>query len=397
MTVLELGSFIAGPFAGQILGDFGADVIKVEPPHEGDPMRSWGVTIDGESLWWPTIARNKSSICVDLHDERGIDVIRKIAAHCDVVLENFRPGRLDEWGLNYESLCADNPKLIMVHVSGYGQSGPRSKSAGFGSIGEAMGGLRYVTGNPNMPPSRTGISIGDEIAASFAVMGTLAALVEARGTGVGQEVDVAIYEAVAAMMESTMADFALGGVRRERTGSTLPGIAPSNAYPTAGGVDVVIAANGNSVFARLCEAMGSPELASDERFRSHKSRGINAMALDEIITAWTKLRDVETVLAVLDDNGVPAGRIYSAEDMLNDEQYAARDMVRYERSYQGWTVPMSGVVPKFSRTPGTVRTTGPKLGAHTYEVITNLAGVDEETYRILEKAGVVWQSPPSEQ
>jgi len=368
----------------------------VEPLLEGDPMRKWGVTIDGESLWWPTIARNKSSICVDLHDQRGIEVVKKLASQCDVIIENFRPGRLKEWGLSYEALQADNPKLIMVHVSGYGQTGPRSQSAGFGSIGEAMGGLRYVTGNPNDPPSRTGISIGDELAATFAVMGALAALVEVRATGIGQEVDVAIYEAVAALMESTMADFALGGVRRERTGSTLPGISPSNAYATSGGEDVVIAANANSVFIRLCQAMGRPELASDERFRTHESRGTNAEELDEIIASWTRGNGADEVLNILDENGVPAGKIYTAEDMFNDAQYEARDMIDYQTSYQGWQVPMAGVVPKFSRTPGTVRSTGPQLGAHTRKVLMDLAGLDEDEFTALEKAGVVNQFPLTE-
>jgi formyl-CoA transferase/succinyl-CoA--D-citramalate CoA-transferase len=395
ITVLELGSFIAGPFAGQILGDYGAHVIKVEPPIVGDPMRKWGVTRDGHSLWWPSIARNKSSICVDLHDERGLEVVRQLASRCDLILENFRPGRLAEWGLTYEKLATVNPRLVMVHVSGYGQTGPKARATGFGSIGEAVGGIRYTTGNPDTPPSRTGVSLGDALAALFAVIGALAAITEARASGVGQEVDVAIYEAVAALMESTMADFELGGVRRGRTGSTLAGVAPSNAYPTSNGEDIVIAGNADSVFVRLCGAMGRPEIAIDERFDTHVRRGQNADVLDEMISTWTRSQDVDELLELLENHGVPAGKIFTAEDMLHDVQYAAREMVLRQKTSQGWDIPMSGVVPKFSRTPGSVRTTGPRLGAHTREILCGLAGVSELDFDALATSGVVYQDAAS--
>jgi formyl-CoA transferase/succinyl-CoA--D-citramalate CoA-transferase len=389
VRVLELGSFIAGPFAGQILGDYGAEVIKIEPPGLGDPMRRWGVLRDGESLWWPSIARNKRSVCVDLRDPRGREVVRSLASHCDIVLENFRPGRLQQWGLGYDALSQSNPSLIMVHVSGFGQTGPRARSAGFGSVGEAVGGLRYTIGDPGLPPSRAGISLGDALAALFSVIGALAALSEARVSGKGQEIDVAIYEAVAALMESSMADYELGGVLRERTGSVLPGVAPSNVYRTKDGSEVVIAANADSVFSRLCEAMGCPELAQDERFASHTARGDHMRELDDRISAWTETLAIGELLEILEEAAVPAGRIYSAADMLADAQYAARSMVLRMTSFQGWEVPMQGVVPKFSRTPGAVRSTGPSLGQDTRAVLCGPTGITEEDYEELRNANVV--------
>jgi formyl-CoA transferase len=392
VTVLELGSFIAGPFAGQILGDYGATVIKVEPPGQGDPMRQWGVLKDGESLWWPSIARNKRSVCIDLRQQKGIDLVRRLAESADIVLENFRPGRLTEWGLDYETLAARNPALVMIHVSGFGQTGPRASEAGFGSIGEAVGGLRYTTGNPDKPPSRAGISLGDALAALFAVSGGLAALSNARLTGVGQEVDVAIYEAVAALMESTMADFELAGVRRERTGSVLPGVAPSNVYPTLDDSEVLIAANADAVFARLCVAMGREELMDDRRYSTHAARGAHMAELDDVVSEWTRSLESDDLLKILETHGVPAGRIFTAPDMLHDPHYAARDMVLRLESRLGFKVPMQGIVPKFSRTPGSVRATGPALGADTYRVLTDFAGLDSTEYRSLLDEGVVYAS-----
>jgi formyl-CoA transferase/succinyl-CoA--D-citramalate CoA-transferase len=376
VRVLELGNFIAGPFAGQLLGDYGADVIKVEPPGEGDPMRHWGVTRDGDSLWWPTIARNKRSVVLDLREDAARRIAAQLAAQCDVVLENFRPGTLDRWGLGYADLSPRNPRLVMVHVSGFGQTGPLAGQAGFGSVGEAMGGIRYTTGSPDRPPSRAGISLGDALASVFAVIGTLAALVHARSTGEGQEVDVAIYEAVAALMESTMADYELGGVVRTRSGSVLKGVAPSNVYPTSDGAEVVIAANADTVFVRLCEAMGRPELAVDPRFAKHQARGENMADIDAIVSAWTATAPCDELLATLDEHGVPAGRIFTAPDMLSDPHYLAREMIRRVVSTQGWEVPMTGVVPRFSATPGTIRHPGPRLGQHTDEVLAELLGVD---------------------
>jgi crotonobetainyl-CoA:carnitine CoA-transferase CaiB-like acyl-CoA transferase len=389
IRVLELGSFIAGPFAGQLLGDYGADVVKVEPPGEGDPMRHWGVTRDGDSLWWPAIGRNKRSVAIDLRGERGRDLVRRLAGACDVVLENFRPGRLADWGLDYASLAADHPRLVMVHISGFGQTGPLAGQAGFGSVGEAMGGIRFTTGSPDRPPARAGISLGDALASVFGVVGTLSALVAVEKTGRGQEVDVAIYEAVAALMESTMADFELGGVVRQRSGSTLTGVAPSNVYPTADRAEVIIAANADSVFVRLCKAMGRAELATDERFATHGGRGRNMDELDRIIAAWSETLTCADVLALLDHHGVPAGRIFTAPDMLHDPQYLAREMVQRVTSAQGWDVPMTGVVPRFTATPGRIRHAGAALGGHTDEVLDELLGMPGTELAELRTEGVI--------
>ncbi len=388
-TVLELGALIAGPFAGQLLGDYGADVVKVEPPGAGDPMRHWGVLHQGESLWWPTIGRNKRSVCIDVRTAAGQDLIRRLAANVDIVTENFRPGRMSEWGLDYASLSAANPALILAHVSGFGQTGPRAADAGFGSIGEAMGGLRYTTGSPDRPPSRYGVSLGDALTSLFTVVGVLAALNEVRKTGHGQEVDIAIYEAVAALMESTMADYEVAGVIRERAGSVLPGVAPSNVYAAADGVGVLIAANADAVFSRLCDVMGRPELARDDRYATHRARASHQEELDRLIEEWTVTLDGEELLARLNDGGVPAGRIFTAADMVGDPHYIARDMVLRLATHQGWTLPMTGIVPKFSVTPGVVRTTGAPLGAHTAEVLTELADVDAEELEELETKGVI--------
>jgi formyl-CoA transferase/succinyl-CoA--D-citramalate CoA-transferase len=388
VRVLELGSFIAGPFSGQLLGDYGAEIIKVEPG-DGDPMRRWGITREGDSLWWPAIGRNKRSVTLDLRDERARAVVRRLAAACDVVIENFRPGRLDEWGLGYDVLSAANPAIVVVHISGFGQTGPRAGEAGFGSIGEAVGGIRHTTGSPDRPPSRAGVSLGDALAAMFGVIGALAALTEARRTGQGQEVDVAIYEAVAALMESSMADLELGGVLRGRSGSVLPGVAPSNVYPTADGAEVVIAGNADSVFARLCRVMGQPELSTDERYATHGARGANMAELDERIAAWTATLPAAELLERLEAGGVPAGQIFTAREMLADPQYQAREMVQRHLSYQGWEVPMNGIVPRFTRTPGAVRHTGQPLGHDTEAVLRELAGCSPDEIDELAKAGLI--------
>lgn len=427
VRVLELGSFIAGPFAGQLLADYGAEVIKVEPPAGGDPMRRWGIVQDGQSLWWPAIARNKRSVALDLRSPEGQALARTLASRCDVVLENFRPGTLQAWGLGYEALAALNPGIIVVHVSGLGQTGPRAREAGFGSIGEAMGGIRFTTGEPGSRPSRTGISLGDSLAALFAVVGTATALVERGRSGRGQEVDVAIYEAVAALMESTMVDYERAGVLRTRTGSVLPGVAPSNVYDAADGAGVAIAANADAVFRRLCEAMGRADLSTDPRFDDHEARGRNASVLDDEIEQWTTTLPAPDLLRVLADHGVPAGRIYTAPDMIADEHYAARDMVLRPKAPErqagesqatqsqageseagdgeardgeaeagnGEAGPMAGIVPKFSRTPGAVSTVGPALGQHTHDILSRLADVDEDTWHDLLSRGIV-AAPPTD-
>ena len=374
VRVLELGNFIAGPFAGQLLGDYGADVIKIEAPDGGDPMREWGITHEGRGLWWPSIARNKRSVVADLRTGAGRELVQSIAHSCDVILENFRPGRLAEFGLDYDTVARTNAGVIVVHVSGFGQTGPRAQEAGFGSIGEAVGGIRHTTGDPDRPSARCGVSLGDSLAALFAVIGTLAALREREQSGKGQEVDVAIYEAVAAVMESTMADFEIGHVARGRSGGSLPGVAPSGAYPTADGSDVLIAANADSVFARLCDAMARADLAADARFATHAARGANAAELDDIISQWTRQFDAEPLLRLLAEHAVPAGRVYAAPDMLNDPHYLAREMVLRATSRTGLETPMTGIVPRFSRTPGRVRDVGPDLGEHTDQVIGEITG-----------------------
>lgn len=389
VTVLELGGFIAGPFAGQLLADYGATVIKVEQPGDGDPMRRWGATRDGHSLWWPAIARNKKSVAIDIRRPAGADLVRRLTRHCDVVLENFRPHAMQKWGLDYATLSASNPRLVMAHVSGFGQTGPRSAAPGFGSIGEAMGGIRHTTGYPDRPSARAGISLGDALAGVFATVGILAALHERERSGHGQEVDVAIYEAVLALMESTLADYEVGGVLRGRSGGVLPGVAPSNAYPCADGAEVVIAANADSVFTRLCHAIGRPELASDERFVTHSGRGRHMSELDDLLSAWTAQRSADDVVATLEAADVPVGRIYTAQDMLRDGHFLARDMVLRQRVPQGWEVPMNGIVPKFSRTPGAVKHTGPLLGEHTEAVLSELCEVRTDELTALRNDGVI--------
>ncbi len=334
----------------------------------------WGILHEGHGLWWPSIARNKRSVVADLRTGPGRELVQSIARSCDVIVENFRPGRLAEFGLDYDTVARTNPGVIVVHVSGFGQTGPRAQEAGFGSIGEAVGGIRHTTGDPDRPPARCGVSLGDSLAALFAVVGTLAALRERDQSGKGQEVDVAIYEAVAAVMESTMADFELAHLVRGRSGGSLPGVAPSGAYPTADGSDVIIAGNADSVFARLCNAMARVDLASDARFATHAARGANAAALDDLISAWTRRFDAEALLRLLAEHAVPAGRVYTAPDMVNDPHYLARSMVLRATSRAGFEVPMTGIVPRFSRTPGRVRDVGPDLGEHTDEVVREVRG-----------------------
>ena len=308
VRVLELGSFIAGPFAGQLLGDLGADVVKVEPPGTGDPMRQWGVCVDGRSLWWPAIARNKRSVALDLRDDAARRAVRRIAGTCDVVLENFRPGQLATWGMVVRRRSrATTASVIVVHVSGFGQTGPRVAEPGFGSIAEAVGGIRHTTGEADGPPARAGISLGDALAALFAVIGTLSALHERSRSGRGQEVDVAIYEAVFALMESTVADYEVGGVVRGRSGGYLPGVAPSNSYPTRDGRDVVIAANADAVFTRLADAMGQPQLATDARYATHRRAGARQEELDALVARWTATFDADTLVEHLRGYAIPVG------------------------------------------------------------------------------------------
>jgi formyl-CoA transferase len=390
VRVIELGTLIAGPFCGQLLADYGAEVIKVEDPKSGDPMRRWGKMGPGNtSLSWQVIARNKKSITVNLRDEKGQEIVRQLVRHADIVIENFRPGTLERWGLGYETLSQINPRVIMVRVSGFGQDGPYAKRTGFGSIGEAMGGLRYVTGEPDRPPSRIGISIGDSIAATFSTIGALLALQARVRTGRGQVVDTAIYEAVLSMMESLLPDWKLANYQRERTGSFLPGIAPSNLYPTVGGQNVVIGANLDTIFARLCKAMGVGELAQDERFATHQARGQNARELDEIIARWTSSLDIDEVLETMNESGVPAGRIFTAADMFEDPHFAARNaIVSIEHPREG-NVPMQNVAPRLSATPGSVRSAAPELGADNAYVFEDILGMTKPELDGLRQSGTI--------
>lgn len=386
LRVLELGTLIAGPFCGQLMGDMGAEVIKVEAPKVGDPMRDWG---RGIKVWWPLIARNKKSITLNLRELRGQQMLKALVAQSDILIENFRPGTMEKWGLDYTTLAAENPGLIMVRVSGFGQTGPYAKRAGYGSVGEAMGGLRYVTGDPDRIPSRAGISIGDSLAATFACVGALSALHHKNQTGQGQVVDSAIYEAVLAVMESTVPEYTQGGFIRERSGSILPKTAPSNVYPTQDGDMIVMGANQPNTFARLLEAMKQPDLVEDPRFDSHVTRGENQEALDEIISEWTQTLPAETLLATLEQLGVPAGKIYRAPDMLEDEQFKARDAIIDVTNKTFGKLKMQSVFPKLSATPGSVRWTGPELGEHNSQVYADLLNLDSQALQDLQNDGLV--------
>jgi len=389
LVAVELGTLIAGPFCGQILADFGAEVIKVEDPGTGDPMRQWGRSLpQGLSPWWPVIGRGKKSVTLNLRTPEGQQIARDLIAGADILIENFRPGAMEKWGLSYEALSAANPKLIMARVSGFGQTGPYASRAGYGLIGEAMGGLRAITGEPDRPPARAGVSIGDSLAAVHAVMGILMALHVREKTGRGQMIDAAIYESVLAMMENLVTEFDITGYIRERSGSVLPGIAPSNVYPAADG-DVLIGGNGDTVFARLCEVMAQPGLKDDPRYRDHASRGVNQTELDELISAWTQQRTVADLLVLLEAKGVPCGRVFRAPEMLEDPQYQAREaIVSVEHPVFG-PIRMQNVAPKLSETPGAVSWPGPALGEHTEAVLGEKLGLKAERLAELKSAGVV--------
>jgi len=359
-----------------LLADMGADVIKVEPPGKGDPMRVWG---RGEyPLWWKVCARNKRCITANLREPEGQDLIRKLVAKSDMLLENFRPGTMERWGLSYEELSAINPGLIMVRVSGYGQTGPYSPRAGYASVGEAMGGMRYLCGDPDRPPSRAGISIGDSLAGTYACIGALSALHHREKTGEGQVIDASIYESVLGMMEATVPEYTVSDHIRERTGATLENVAPSNIYSCADGT-FLIAANQDTVFGRLCEAMDMPELVSDERFNTHTGRGANMKTLDGIINDWCEDKAVDEVAALMEKYGVPAGKLYRAPEMLADPHFAARESIVSTPTPEWPELKMQNVFPRMSKTQGEIRWTGPaSLGEHNEEVYKELLGLDEE-------------------
>lgn len=390
VRVLEAGSLIAGPFCGQLLGDFGAEIIKIEDPGAGDPMRQWGAhKVAGLSLSWPIIARNKKSVTCNLRFGAGQDILRALVAESDVLIENFRPGTFERWGLGYDALRQINPRLVFVRVTGYGQSGPYSGRAGFGSIGEAMGGIRHLTGEPDQMPARIGVSLGDSLAGTFAALGTMMALFHRSESGMGQVVDSAIYEAVLALMESTIPEWALAGAQRQRTGSVLPGVAPSNVYPTGDGKDILIAANRDTVFNRLCDVMGQPDLKTDPHYRTHDARGRNMDELDRVIAKWTTNAPSEEILELLHRSGVPAGRIYTAADMLDDAHFTARDaIVRLSHDVLG-EFPMQNVAPRLSATPGGVHSLGPTLGEHNAEVYGELLQMDSDMLARLREQGTI--------
>ena len=390
VRVIELGQLIAGPFCGQLLADFGAEVIKLEAPGVGDPMRTWGrEKAHGKTLWWSVIARNKKSMTCDLRTEQGQAILKELIKDADVLIENFRPGTLEKWNLDWDTLKAIKPDLVLVRVSGYGQTGPYASRAGFGSIGEAMGGLRYVCGDPSTPPSRMGISIGDTLAAMHAALGAVMALFARSRIKTGQVVDSAIYEAVLNFMESTIIEYDQTGHIRERSGAILPNIAPSNVYPTADGLDVVIGANQDNVFGRLCEAMGCPEMAHDERYATHEARGIRQTELDQLIADWTRGLSAADLLARMEEYGVPAGGIYRAPDMLADPHFQAREAIVRVPHPEFGDVAMQNVVPRLSETPGSIRHCGPELGEHTDEILTSILGMNPEKIAQLKTNGII--------
>lgn len=374
-----MGQLLAGPFCAQLLGDFGAEVIKIEEPARGDPMRQWGRERPyGRSLWFPVIARNKKSVTLNLRTEAGQQVARDLIASSDVVVENFRPGTLERWNLGYDRLAEANPGVVLIRVTGFGQTGPDSGKAGYGAIGEAMGGLRYITGDPQASPSRVGISIGDALAGTLSALAGMVALHHRRRTGRGQVVDTAIYEAVLTYMESLIPEFDIGGYIRERSGPILPNVAPSNVYPTSDGAMVLIAANQDTVFARLAALMGRSDLAKDPRFDNHAARGANQAELDDIIADWTSTLEARTLEPLLDGGGIPAGRIYRAPDMLDDPHFAAREAIVTLLHPEFGDFRMQNVAPKLSETPGRVRWVGPELGQHDEEILAGLLGLTHE-------------------
>ena len=393
LKVVELGQLIAGPFASKLLGEFGADVVKIEPPGTGDPLRKWRVLKDDTSLWWHVQTRNKRSLALDLRSEEGQEIVRRLVDEADIVIENFRPGTLEKWGLGWETLSERNPGLIMVRISGYGQTGPYRDRPGFGVIGEAMGGLRYLSGHPDQPSVRVGISIGDSLSALYGVIGALLALQERHRSGQGQYIDVALYESVFAMMESLIPEYDGADVIREPSGSALPGITPSNAYPcackeSAGGEYVLIAGNGDSIFKRLMTAIGRQDLADDPRFAHNDGRSRHAELIDGAIADWTRQHQRDYVLDVLESAHVPVGYPYTAKDIVADPHYLAREMIETIRLGDGESLKVPGVLPKLSRTPGRIEGGGPALGQHTQDVLDEL-GIDRETQAKMRERGVI--------
>lgn len=387
IRVIEMGQLIAGPFCGQLFADMGADVIKVEPPGKGDPMRTWGR--EGYPLWWQICARNKRCMTANLREKDGQDIVRALVKEADFVLENFRPGTLEKWKLGYEDLKKINPKIILIRVSGYGQTGPYSKRPGYASVGEAMGGLRYLMGDPDRKPSRAGISLGDTLAATYATVGALAALHHRNKTGEGQVIDASIYESVLTVMESLVPEYTVEDYTRERSGSILPAIAPSNIFDGSDGM-IIIAANQDTIFARLSDAIGMPGLKNNPRYASHVARGANQTELDEIIQKWAKGKTVAEIEIIMIKNAVPVGKVYQAKDMIEDPHFASRNALIDVTSEQFGSIKMQNVFPKMSVTQGEVRWAGPEqLGSHTEEVLTELLDVTSEQIKKLRDSKII--------
>ncbi|SOY47539.1 putative caiB/baiF CoA-transferase family protein [Cupriavidus taiwanensis] len=377
IRVLELGQLIAGPFAAKTLADFGAHIIKVEPPGQGDPLRKWRMLHEGTSVWWEAQSRNKESVCIDLRQPEGQALVRKLAAEADVLIENFRPGTMEKWGLGWDVLHADNPRLIMLRVSGYGQTGPKKDEPGFAAVAEAMAGLRHLTGEPGRAPVRAGLSLGDTIAGLHGAMGVLLALYQrdARG-GEGQVIDVALYESLFNLSESLLPEYSAFGAVRQPAGGALPGIAPSNAYPCASGEYVLVAANGDAIFKRMMLAIGRADLADDPALERNDGRVARVDEIDAAIADWTRTQTVESALAVLRDAQVPSGRIYTVKDIAEDPHYRARGVIESVTSAGGLTVEVPGVVPKLSASPGAIHDRAPALGEHT-DTVLKQAGFDD--------------------
>ena len=391
IRVIECGALLAGPFCAQLLADFGAEVIKIEAPHKGDPIRTVGQSlVDGKSLWWPSIARNKKCISLNLRDAEGQDILRQLIAHTDVLVENFRPGVFEEWGLGYEVLRELNQGLIFARVSGYGQTGPYREKPGFAAVAEAFGGLRHLVGFPDRPPCRVGISLGDSLAGMFAALGTLMALYnrDVNG-GTGQIIDTALYEAVFAVLEATLTEYDTTGYERTRTGTLLPGFAPSNLYPCKNAQWIVIAANTDGLFTRLCKLMQREELLTDPRFENQVVRAEHREAIDEIVADWTAQYELSELLPRIEAATIPAGPVYSIKDIVTDPHFQARDMLLslHDRVWGELKVP--GIVPKLSETPGEARWLGPEIGAHNQEVYSGLLNVSPDELQALTERGVI--------
>ena len=389
VKVLEMGTLIAGPFCARLMAEFGAEVIKIEPPGVGDPLRKWRKLHEGTSLWWYAQGRNKKSVTLNLKAPEAQEIVRQLAKEADIVVENFRPGAMEKWGLGWDELSKVNPRLIMVRLSGFGQDGPYRDRPGFGAIGESMGGLRFITGFPDRPPARVGVSIGDSIAALHGVIGALMALHHRNvNGGRGQFVDVALYEAVFNMLESVLPEYGMFGMIRERTGASLPGIVPSNTYLTRDRKYVVIGANADSIFKRMMRAIGRADLADDPALAQNDGRVARTDEIERVISDWCAANDLDHVLDVLEKAEVPSGKIYDISDIVKDAHYQARQMIGEHALPDGKKVVLPGIVPRLSETPGDTKWIGPRLGEHTAEVLASL-GYDAETQQALKGRGVI--------